>query len=83
MTSRLCSTTSDSVVAIHQILQHRQEFLDVFDVQPGGWLVHGKEPIRGLAPVWPVLVPVRQFTHRASQPVRIIDFYQTSLYAGL
>ena len=27
------------IAAVHELLQHRQEFLDVFDVQPGGRLV--------------------------------------------
>lgn len=31
----------DGIAAVHQLLQHRQELLDVLDMQPGGGLAHG------------------------------------------
>jgi prevent-host-death family protein len=35
----LCSTTT-RFAAVQKLLQHRQAFLDVFNVQPCGWFVH-------------------------------------------
>ena len=49
MTSRLCSITHDGVAGVAQLVQHRQQQLDVGEVQPGGRLVEDVQRAPGVA----------------------------------